>query len=214
MNKNAINNHFTKFKVLKCNNLSLGNSLKLKRQEQKQIFKDINKDIEDVNLDQIISGIGKLEENSEHVYNMMVNQNDIVQNTFILTEEILISLKTSSEDMKILSIRLNNTEGIGGWDVWKKISRAFDSKIDKERVDFRQSDMEHIKRLEEIINEVDISIEEFECLMRLRNKSNHKFHKGSQTMDEAKNQLKSFPENIVEIGPLKKVLKALEIWDS
>ncbi|CAB4479605.1 unnamed protein product [Rhizophagus irregularis] len=74
--------------------------------------------------------------------------------------------------------------------------------------------MEHIKRLEEIINEVDISIEEFECLMRLRNKSNHKFHKESQTMDEAKNQLKSFPENIVEIGPLKKVLKALEIWDN
>jgi hypothetical protein len=227
MNENTINNHFKKFIVLKCNNLSLGNSLKLKRQEQEQIFKDINKDIEDVNLDQIISGIGKLEENSEHVYNMMVNQNDIVQNTFILTEEILISLKTSSEDMKILryrdwikkfineiAIRLNNTEGIGGWDVWKKISRAFDSKIDKERVDFRQSEMEHIKRLEEIINEVDISIEEFECLMRLRNKSNHKFHKGSQTMDEAKNQPKSFPENIVEIGPLKKVLKALEIWDS
>ncbi|CAB4479604.1 hypothetical protein RhiirA5_418811 [Rhizophagus irregularis] len=104
MNENTINNHFKKFKVLKCNNLSLGNSLKLKcqEQEQEQIFKDINKDIEDVNLDQIISGIGKLEENSEHVYNMMVNQNDIVQNTFILTEEILISLKTSLEDMKIL----------------------------------------------------------------------------------------------------------------
>jgi hypothetical protein len=72
----------------------------------------------------------------------MVKQNEIVQNTFILTEEILNSLKISSEDMKIMcyrdwikklineiAVKLNNSEGTGGSDVWRKISRAFNTKI-------------------------------------------------------------------------------------
>ncbi|RIA91510.1 hypothetical protein C1645_821917 [Glomus cerebriforme] len=189
----------------------------------------MNENIENTNLDvdQLISNFGKLDDNSKHVRSMLVTQNNIVQNTFILTGEILNSLKTSSEDMKILryrdwikklineiAIRLDNLEGISGSDVWRRISRAFDAKIDNNRVDFRESDMQYIQRLEEIINEFDITIEEFECLMRLRNKSNHQFHKGSQTREEANNQLESFPEDIDVKDPLKKVLKALEIWTS
>jgi hypothetical protein len=93
-------------------------------------------------------------------------------------------------------------------------TQKFNTKIDNNKVDFRISEMQYIRRLEEILNEVSITIEEFESLIRLRNKSNHQFHKGSQTRDEANIQLESFPDHIYVKGPLKKVLKALEIWEN
>src|SRR2546423_15680351 len=99
-------------------------------------------------------------------------------------------------------VKLDNLEG-DGTNVWKRISRAFNTtKINNKKVNFRQSEMLYIQRLEKILKEVDITIEEFESLMRLRNKNNNQFHKGSQTKDDANNQLESFPEDIK--GPLKK----------
>ncbi|RIA91599.1 hypothetical protein C1645_821829 [Glomus cerebriforme] len=130
MDDTTINNHFKNLKDLKSNNSSFGNKLKMRYQKQEQLFKNMNK-----NLDQFMLNFEALNDNSKHIHKMM---------------------------------------------------------------------------LKNILKEVDITIEEFESLMRLKNKSNHQFHKGSQTKDDANIQLETFPENIKVL--LKKVLKALEIW--
>jgi hypothetical protein len=156
---------------------------------QEQLLKNMKGGL---NLDQFKLSFEELSNNSKHISEMMIDQNKIVQNTFSLMEEILNSLKTFSKDMEILRyrgwikklineivIKLNNEEGIGGSDAWRKISRAFSNKIDNNKVDFRRSEMQYI---------LDITLEEFESLMRL--KSNHLFHKGSLQMSNLKHFLK------------------------
>ena len=53
-------------------------------------FKNINEDFNNQNLSQYVANFGKLEDNSKHIRNMMVQQSNIVNS---LTEEILDLLK-------------------------------------------------------------------------------------------------------------------------
>ncbi|CAI2165564.1 18999_t:CDS:2 [Funneliformis geosporum] len=83
------------------------------------------------------------------------------------------------------------------------------------KVDFRKEDHEYISKLENILNGVNITIVEFELLLRLKISGNIEFHQDNvQTLDQARRHLETAFPNELKIFrvPLQKILDALITW--
>ena len=77
---------------MKSNNLSQRKKLEKLYQAQEQDFKNMTNF--DCDFNQYMANFGELKDNSKQIYQIMLDQNTIVQDTLSLTEEILNSLKT------------------------------------------------------------------------------------------------------------------------
>jgi len=222
----SINNFNYTLEHLKSKNLNLGKNLEMKCKNQETIFNDMSKVFNDEDWDQFSGSFQELKDNSKHMHQMIKSQNEIVQETFSHTENILKFLENSHKNNEALRYRdwvtklideiiekLENS-GEDGQRTWNKIKRAFRIKVEENKVDFIQSAMTHILLLEKILKEVNMTLEEFELLMRLKWKGNAEFHINNQTVDEAIEQLKiPWPEDLQCFkDPLGKALYAVKIW--
>jgi hypothetical protein len=144
-------------------------------------------------------------------------QNEITNNTFTLTEDILSKLKQK----EILHFRdkistFNNIiKRKLEFDDYYGIVQAFNMKIYNNKVGFGKEYDDCLSNLKKILKEVKMSLEEFELLFRLKKESNFKFHQNKiQTLDEAKKDLETeFPEDLKDFkNPLKKLINALKSW--
>lgn len=92
---------------------------------------------------------------------------------------------------------------------------AFDVKAASGKVNFRSQDEEYISQLKITLDEVQMSIYDFEKLYKMKNESNVEFQDQENTLAEARerfekmqfsNKMKHYEE------PLKKLFEALKMW--
>jgi len=98
---------------------------------------------------------------------------------------------------------------------WAKLMGAFDEKTASEKVNFRSQDKEYISQLEVILDEIQMSIDDFEKLYKMKNESNVEFHDQANTLAEARNRFEKmqFSSEMKQYEePLKKLYEALKMW--
>jgi len=229
--KNIDNNHVnfqSNLENLKLKNKLHGKELDMKCQNQEKIYNNISMDLNGQDWERCLSNFEELNNNSKDMRQMMKTQNEIVQDTFSLTENILISLENTSKQKQIL--RYNDWVvtlideiivpglGVGGRDAWIKISNAYTRNMSQNTIDFEyfeyKDDEEEqlFEQLEDILDKVNMTIEDFDWLIKLNKMRNAEFHINAQPIDEAKKQLEMpFPDDFeCYKEPLKKALDAIE----
>ncbi|RIA94788.1 hypothetical protein C1645_734499 [Glomus cerebriforme] len=155
----------------------------------------------------------------------MKDQNKIIQNILFTTKRILKSVENTHVNTEFLHyqnwivelieeiiIRLGKIENVNGSDAWANISRAFSIKLKSKKVDFTQDMVSYIQLLSKVLDKTGITLKDFEFLMKLKWKSNSKFHlKKSQTIEEALEELEQFlkspPDGLQDyVMPLTKAI--------
>jgi hypothetical protein len=226
---NNINSINYKLESTESQNVSLRKALDKRGQDQGNILNDLWLNLNNKEWDQSIKNIGKLTENSEQVLQMMKDQNTITQDTLSLTRDILKLLEDSHENKEILRYRdwvtdlifeinqkLAKLKNVNGPVAWNAIAHAFSIKIKRKKTDFIPDAREYIELLKNILDEVNITLEEFELLMKFKWKGNDEFHTDEfQTEEEALEELERFscPKHLqCFMDPLKKAISAVKIW--
>ncbi|RIA96748.1 hypothetical protein C1645_733009 [Glomus cerebriforme] len=153
---------------------------------------------------------------------IMEDQNKVIGDTHELTKKVIDSLKSKeiyclrdwiSRLFTQVKLRYNapNNDVRG----WTRLMSAFDQKIVCEKVNFRSQDIEYISQLRITLDEIQMSIYDFELLYKMRQESNVEFHDQVRTLAEAEerfermqfsNKMKQYEE------PLKKLFESLRIW--
>ncbi|RHZ65125.1 hypothetical protein Glove_319g53 [Diversispora epigaea] len=202
---------------LKLKNSTIQKSLTGKRQVQETLLKNMAKNIESTQWDQCVMNVEKLNENTIQMHEMMERQNDLLENTFSITEEILNKLN-SKETLSCfrdwITYFIEEVEEKLGSDTWRKVNSAINFKIRKGN--FGRRDKRYISQLEKILEEVGMNVKEFELLMIMKKRSNSEFHRGeNQSKEEALEQLDTlFPDEFKDFkDPLKKAIEAIDRWD-
>ncbi|CAI2171321.1 1777_t:CDS:2 [Funneliformis geosporum] len=72
---------------------------------------------------------------------------------------------------------------------WAKLIGAFDEKTASEKVNFRSQDEEYISQLEIILDEIQMSTDDFEKLYKMKNESNVEFHDQNHKMSKVSDDL-------------------------
>ncbi|CAG8450198.1 13509_t:CDS:1 [Funneliformis mosseae] len=141
----------------------------------------------------------ELKDNSKHIREMMKQQNEHIQTSITIAEKTL-NILSLTDFIDIIVDELTQ-------ECWNRVNLAFNDKIRKNKIDFGRAYASEIPRFREFLVKYDITIEEFELLMRFKRKSNVEFHND----DDAKKLIESIPEISKEFKvPLIKVLNALE----
>ena len=84
-------------------------------------------------------------------------------------------------------------------------------KIKKEKINYQEEDTKFLSPLEDFLMNYNLTIDEFELLIKFKRQSNIEFHRGNGTLKDAKQLLNSFPKNMeVYVNPLRKILVAIE----
>ncbi|CAI2179007.1 7894_t:CDS:1 [Funneliformis geosporum] len=212
---NNFNNFHDILRNLMFNNTNYKNSLEDKSKVQEMLFKNITEDFDEEAWDKCRGNVEKLEDVSKQILHITEPQNVTTSDTFTLTEEILNLLKTK-EDLSCyrdwISCFIGEVVKKVDHETWFYVAAAFNRKIKLEKSDFRQNEKIYITRIENILKDVQMTISEFELLMRMKMISNVEFHKSkTQTMKEAKEQLDSLSNELKDFKPpLKKLFNALE----
>ncbi|CAI2187515.1 7244_t:CDS:1, partial [Funneliformis geosporum] len=122
---------------------------------------------------------------------------DLSNNTNCLFEIMDQHKKVSSDTLDLLEVvckKLENLEALAvyrdfisllvlevqqrlGNKVWVAVSIAIHRKRNYKKVDFRKFEKDNILKLKKVLSDVDISVEEFELLIALKDESNCEFHK-------------------------------------
>ncbi|PKY28723.1 hypothetical protein RhiirB3_445030 [Rhizophagus irregularis] len=181
-----------------------------------------------------------LSNNSKEMRKIMKNQSKITEDTFSLTEKILVSTEkilASNKNIEGRLALLENTKQIlrysdywvvilineiivpklmGDQNDWDRISTIFMKSILEDTDHYvleNEEDVRLFERLVEILDQVNITLGEFEYLVRLNKMRNTEFHINNQPLCEAKKQLEmTFPEHLEHFKePLKKALYAIEV---
>ncbi len=153
---------------------------------------------------------------SKHLIFIVEQKDKVINNTFILTEDVLKLLRKKeilryrnkvSDFNYEVKIRL-------GFDHWVKITSIFNRKIIT-GITFNKEDEIYLTHLKNVLKEVNITTDEFELLLRMKRLSNNEFHQDTtKTLDQELDSLEvSFPDELKDFkDPLKKLLFALKIW--
>ncbi|CAG8623378.1 11875_t:CDS:2 [Funneliformis caledonium] len=154
---------------------------------KEKLLEDANIDLNDGET--LVQNNEELKSRSRIVLQIAEQQNKLTSDIFILTKDVLRK--------EILLYR-------------DKIS-IFNHIM----VDFKKEDQEYILKLEKILNDVKITVVEFELLLRMKMSGNNEFHQGDvQTLDQARRYLETSFPNELEVFriPLRKLLDALKVW--
>ncbi|PKY60057.1 hypothetical protein RhiirA4_483321 [Rhizophagus irregularis] len=215
-----INDFHNYLENLKSKNNKHSEELDMKCRDEEEIHKKISIGFNNQDWTQCKSNFEVLSNNSKEMRKIMKNQSKITEDTFSLTEKILASNKNIEGRLALLE----NTKQIlrysdwivilideiivpklmGDQNDWDRISTIFTKNEEDDRL---------FARLVEILDQVNITLGEFEYLVRLNKMRNTEFHINNQPLCEAKKQLEmTFPEHLEHFKePLKKALYAIEV---
>ncbi|RIA80637.1 hypothetical protein C1645_838337 [Glomus cerebriforme] len=202
-------NRNDKFKVLKCKHSSLIKPLETKIQEQEVLLTNIDKCLQEFE-----NHYEDLKTNCKHINQMTKTRTDVTQEIL----EIVQELQEFKDDVAVYSCYRDWISDFimkiklkFGQDLWTKMNYAILEKIKKEKVDYRKEDMKCISQLEDFLMIYDLTIKEFELLIKFKRQSNIEFHRGDKTLNDARQLLNSFPKNMKDyVNPLRKILVAIE----
>ncbi|CAB4411777.1 unnamed protein product [Rhizophagus irregularis] len=227
-----INDFHNYLENLKSKNNKHSEELDMKCRDEEEIHKKISIGFNNQDWTQCKSNFEVLSNNSKEMRKIMKNQGKITEDTFSLTEKILASNKNIEGRLALLE----NTKQIlcysdwvvilideiivpkfmGDQNDWDRISTILTKSI-LEDTDYyvleNEEDDRLFERLVEILDQVNITLGEFEYLVRLNKMRNTEFHINNQPLCEAKKQLEmTFPEHLEHFKePLKKALYAIEV---
>ncbi|CAB4393372.1 unnamed protein product [Rhizophagus irregularis] len=227
-----INDSHNYLENLKSKNNKHSEELDMKCRVEEEIHKKISIGFNNQDWTQCKSNFEVLSNNSKEMRKIMKNQSKITEDTFSLTEKILASNKNIEGRLALLE----NTKQIlrysdwvvtlineiivpklmGDQNDWDRISTIFTKSILEDTDHYvleNEEDDRLFERLVEILDQVNITLGEFEYLVRLNKMCNTEFHINNQPLCEAKKQLEmTFPEHLEHLKePLKKALYAIEV---
>ncbi|CAB4477239.1 unnamed protein product [Rhizophagus irregularis] len=215
------------FDNLKNRTSAINKRLKAESKEHKKSIQSMRGDNFNNNCDGCITSktnVEGLDTNFGRIFAIMEDQNKIIGDTHKLMENVIDSLK--SKEIYCFRDWINKffnqveqrydapNDDLRGW---KKLIGAFDQKTSLGKVDFRNKDKEYISSLKSTLDKVQMSIDDFEKLYKMKEESNSEFHDQAKTLAEAESRLKmiQFPDQMKEYEEsLKKLFEALKIWYS
>ncbi|CAB4424514.1 unnamed protein product [Rhizophagus irregularis] len=189
-----VDNHRNKLHTLESRNLSLNKSLTIK----KQILNDIVKDFKDFNEEEgaWLKQKGEVKDVSKHLFYIIEQKDEVLNDTFTLTEEVLLNL-------------------LGRKEIFRYRDKVSDFIAEVKKDWGLEEDEKFLTELKKVLNSVNMTTDEFELLFRMKHNSNNEFYqKKMKTLDQEINSLEvSFPNDLKDLkAPLKKLLVALKIW--
>ncbi|PKC71820.1 hypothetical protein RhiirA1_453090 [Rhizophagus irregularis] len=160
-----INNYYNEFNQLKTRNASISKTFVTTKEEiLDEIFRDSD---------------GKDKDISIHLIQLFEQKNKVINNTFILTENVLKLLRRK----ELLCYR------------------------DKVRKEFKKDDNKYLTKLKKVLDKVNITKVEFELLFKMKHTSNNEFYQNEiRTLEQdLKNLDVDFPNDLKDLKvPLKK----------
>ncbi|CAB4474499.1 hypothetical protein RhiirA5_419234 [Rhizophagus irregularis] len=160
-----------------------------------------------------------LNDNTNHLFDMMNKREKVFDAILNLLEEILIDKMSLVDDLSIyrdyIIDLIEEIEAKLGTDTWRKVRNAIRKKRNNNRTDFEEKELEFISELENKLKDVEMTVNEFELLMEINATGNTELHKGKRrVLKEVKKQLESSLPNNLQVFkvPLRKLLYAHEIW--
>lgn len=198
---------------MKERNASVNKRLKTEDSEYKRLIQIIK-----VNCDtENVQDLNDLDTNYGQISDIMGDQSQVIDDTHELTKKVIDSLH--SKEIYCLRdwIKKFFTQVKGRYDVggWAKLIGALDEKSASGKVNFRSQQNKYIVQLEIILDEVQMTVDDFEQLYNMKNESNVQFHDKAKNLAEARNRFESMKfsgemEKYEE--PLRKLFRALKIW--
>ncbi|GES90320.1 hypothetical protein GLOIN_2v1486702 [Rhizophagus clarus] len=152
------------------------------------------------------------------LHKIIGKQFEITNDTFSLMEKVIVKLddmevelKDTKVELKNTKVELRNTKEYKREDEWKKVKLAI-SDYYEYGLDVSRHDC--IVKLNDILNDINMQIGDFELLLEIKNTSNDTFRKGWQKVEEARAPLNGpFPDDLKKyINPLQKLLNSSNIW--
>ncbi|PKY27434.1 hypothetical protein RhiirB3_443151 [Rhizophagus irregularis] len=160
-----------------------------------------------------------LNDNTNHLFDMMNKREKVFDAILNLLEDILIDKMSLVDDLSIyrdyIIDLIEEIEAKLGTDTWRKVRNAIRKKRNNNRTDFEEKELEFISELENKLKDVEMTVNEFELLMEINATGNTELHKGKRrVLKEVKKQLESSLPNNLQVFkvPLRKLLYAHEIW--
>ena len=147
----------------------------------------------------------------------MKDQSQVINNIYELTKKVINSLYNKEIYYLRDWIKKFFTQVKGRYDIgnWAKLISVIDEKLVSGKVNFRTQQNEYIVQLEIILNEVQMTVNDFEKLYNMKSESNIQFHDKAKNLAETRNQFESMKfsgemEKYKEL--LRKLFRALKIW--
>ena len=203
---------------LKDRNSKIEKPLKSKVDLHKTLTKEIEENA--INGECSVDTIIDLSNNTKALFEIIDQHKKVSDDTLELLEVVckkLENLEALAVYRDFISLLVLEVEKRLGNEAWVAVSIAINRKRKYKKMNFRDFEKETILKLEKVLSNVMISVEEFELLMALKDKSNCEFHKGEEKdVEEVRQQLEtSLSSELQEFkGPLRKLFYALDIWDA
>src|SRR5438046_2482741 len=133
-----------------------------------------------------------LNDNTTHLSDIINKQDKVFDAILKLLEEVIMdkmSLDALSIYRDYITDFVEEIEAKLDSNTWSKVRNAIRKKRKNDEMDFKQEELEFISKLEKILEDVKMTVNEFELLMKMKAMSNTEFHKdGVQLLKEAKKQ--------------------------
>ncbi|GBB86334.1 hypothetical protein RclHR1_12760002 [Rhizophagus clarus] len=161
----------------------------------------------------------KLKENNKHLIGLTENQKDIDKDLFILAERLL----SNSENQEVLR---NYRDWISYFNkllktkldanTWFQAQGAVYRKVRKNLVNYAESERDCVSKLENTLENINMTLYKFEMLILLKLRSNIEFHGNSlESKTQARDKLNSLPNEMqIFKDPLQQLFGSLDILES
>ncbi|GBB99853.1 hypothetical protein RclHR1_36590002 [Rhizophagus clarus] len=202
------------FNTLKSKNFKIIEPFRKLCRENETLVTRMMKNIEDRSSENLVELCSSI----KRVTSMMEQRNGITQDLFILTNRLLKKAE-NSEALRgyrdWISYFCKAMKKELGANVWTDVQFAVYRKIRGEKLNYVHSEQECISRLTKVLEDIDMSLQDFELLILMKIKSNKEFHGDElETVAQAKERLQKFPGEMTCFKePLLKLFNACDIWD-
>ncbi|RGB35677.1 hypothetical protein C1646_759012 [Rhizophagus diaphanus] len=166
--------------------------------------------------------LATLGESTENVRRAIEQYNKLNSDVLSFLEEVITELEKvikKLESMEALSIYrdvisdffIDVRAGVGAG-VWDKAESAINKKFRFGKVNFKKEDEEFISKLQNFLQEFNLTVEDIELMVLFKRKSNTEFHQGERLgLVEVREKFEtSFPESLISFKePMRRVLDFL-----
>ncbi|CAB4410831.1 unnamed protein product [Rhizophagus irregularis] len=128
---------------------------------------------------------GEVKDVSKHLFHIIEQKDEVLNDTFTLTEEVLNLLERKEifryRD-KVSDFNVEVKKRLGPV-CWNEIMSIFNRKLNTGKV-IRKEDEKFLTELKKVLNSVNMITDEFELLFRMKRNSNNEFYqKKMKTLD-------------------------------
>ncbi|CAI2175815.1 414_t:CDS:1 [Funneliformis geosporum] len=197
------------------------------KKEGSELLEEIMKNVSEEELELCLQNVGNLEANLKNTYETVEEQNDEILRIVISRieeledrlSEVELQLKLQANETKFFSFYrdwvkyfMNMIIDKLGERKWRLADVGLDFK--RKNLELTKEEKESIKDLKDLLSDVGMTTDDMKLLQDVTDRSNAKFHRNNQTLEEAKMKLcDPVPGDIQVYKPsLHKALEAISKW--